>query len=297
VRQSLEANSAYATQFNVVFELLQDGDDAIVSVDSLRLEQVLANYLSNAAKFSPPNEIVNVQVERQFGYVRVTVSDKGKGIPEEFRNRIFQKFSQADSSDTRQKGGTGLGLAICKEIIERMGGKVGFDSQPGHGAAFYFELPCEDHTQKRPLSEVEPERPHRRLLIVEDDASIALIWESLLHNAGYECDLASTAKAAQEYLALRHYDLMTLDLQLPDMDGIDLLCQIRKQELLGEQPLCHLPVLMVSVDADIGKLRYPQHLPKENIRWLQKPLDNHALLKAVAELLGDESSSSKGQTL
>jgi signal transduction histidine kinase len=76
--------------------------------------------------------------------VRVTVTDKGPGIPEEFRGRLFQKFSQADSSDTRQKGGTGLGLAICKEIIERMGGSVGVDSIPGKGASFYFDLPCED---------------------------------------------------------------------------------------------------------------------------------------------------------
>lgn len=289
VRQSLEANSAYAAQFNVVFELLLNGDDAIVTVDSLRLEQVLANYLSNAAKFSPANEIVTVQVERQFGSVRVTVTDKGKGIPEEFRNRIFQKFSQADSSDTRQKGGTGLGLAICKEIIERMGGKVGFDSLPGQGAAFYFELPCEDFTQKRPSTQLEPKRPHHRVLIVEDDVSIAMVWASLLQDAGYECDLASNGNVAREYLALRHYDLMTLDLQLPDINGIELVCQLREQELLQDPPIRHLPVLIVSVVVDMGKIQYPQNFPLTAIRWLQKPLNNHDLLTNVSELLSDQS--------
>lgn len=293
VQQSLEANAAYAAQYKVNFELHSEGEEAIVMVDSLRLEQVLTNYLSNAAKFSPPDETVIVHVERRFGHVRVTVADKGKGIPEEFRTRIFQKFSQADSSDTRQKGGTGLGLAICKELIERMGGKVGFDSLPGQGAAFYFELPCEDLTQKRPFSQVEPERPHRRLLIVEDDASIAAVWVSLLQNAGYECDLAPTGKIAQEYLALRHYDLMTLDLQLPDMDGLEIVCQMRREELLQESSSkkslqTHLPVLIVSVTVDMGRQRYPKDLPQEHIRWLQKPLDNRDLLNHVAELLGDE---------
>lgn len=287
VQQSLEANAAYGAQYKVSFELQQEGDDATVTVDSLRLEQVMSNYLSNAAKFSPPDEIVKVLVERRFGSVRVTVTDKGKGIPDEFRTRIFQKFSQADSSDTRQKGGTGLGLAICKEIIERMGGKVGFDSMYGQGSAFYFELPCEDLTSKRPSSQLEPERPHRRILIVEDDASIALVWASLLQDAGYECDLASTGKIAEEYLALRHYDLMTLDLQLPDKDGMDLVRQLREQEFLRDPPITHLPILVVSVVVDTGRLQYSPHLPTTAIRWLQKPLNNSDLLSNVAELLAE----------
>ncbi|HBB79396.1 MAG TPA: hypothetical protein DC050_14620, partial [Pseudomonas sp.] len=76
--------------------------------------------------------------------VRVSVTDRGPGIPEAFRKRIFEKFSQADSSDTRQKGGTGLGLAISKELIERMHGRVGFDTEPGQGCCFWFELPVAD---------------------------------------------------------------------------------------------------------------------------------------------------------
>lgn len=81
-------------------------------------------------------------VRRLDGQVRVEVTDRGPGIPDEFRPRIFQKFSQADASDTRQKGGTGLGLAITKELAERMGGTVGFESEPGRGTTFFVELPC-----------------------------------------------------------------------------------------------------------------------------------------------------------
>ena len=124
-----------------------------------------------------------------------------------------------------------------------------------------------------------------RVLVVEDDASIATVWVSLLQNSGYECDLAPNGKIAQEYLALREYDLMTVDLQLPDMDGLDIVCQKRQQELLQEAPVKHMPVLIVSVMVDAGRQRYPQELPSAGIRWLQKPLNNHQLLDNVEQLL------------
>jgi signal transduction histidine kinase len=154
IQQSIDANAAYAQQYGVTYQLLP-GCDVKVSVDHQRLLQVLANYLSNAAKFSPLNDQVTIAVDIRLGSVRVTVTDKGPGIPDDFRARLFQKFSQADSSDTRQKGGTGLGLAICKEIIERMGGRVGVVSEVGKGATFYFDLPCEDATPKHPSSHIE----------------------------------------------------------------------------------------------------------------------------------------------
>jgi signal transduction histidine kinase len=112
-----------------------------VKADRKRLLQVMTNLLSNAAKFSPPGEAVQVSMEDLGTRVRIGVHDHGPGIPENFRARIFGRFAQADSSATRQKGGTGLGLAICKRLVELMDGRIGFADRDGGGTVFYFELP------------------------------------------------------------------------------------------------------------------------------------------------------------
>jgi signal transduction histidine kinase len=112
-----------------------------VLADRKRLLQVMTNLLSNAAKFSPEREAVQIALNEVGPNVRVAVQDRGSGIPEAFRTRIFGRFAQADSTATRQKGGTGLGLAICKRLIEMMHGRIGFEDRPGGGTTFWFELP------------------------------------------------------------------------------------------------------------------------------------------------------------
>lgn len=137
VEQSLKENDQYAENLGVHFQLENRLGAASIQVDPLRFAQVMSNLLSNAAKFSPKDEVVQVRIISEQNDVKIEVEDKGPGIAEEFKERIFQKFSQADSSATRQKGGTGLGLAIVKEMVDRMGGQVGFESQINQGSTFY----------------------------------------------------------------------------------------------------------------------------------------------------------------
>lgn len=141
VQQAMEACKHYSEKSQLRFVLVERADDVEVNVDGLRVIQILSNFLSNAAKFSLPGEAVEISVRKLGDQVRVEVVDHGPGIPAEFRKHIFKKFSQADSSDTRQKGGTGLGLSIAKELVERMGGQIGFESVEGHGAMFFVTLP------------------------------------------------------------------------------------------------------------------------------------------------------------
>ncbi|EWC42380.1 PAS domain S-box protein [Stutzerimonas stutzeri] len=149
VQQAVAANQGYAAKHGVELELLQVPDVQLVADDD-RLQQVLANFISNAVKFSPRGGSVSLGAEQRDAWVRIWVRDQGPGIDPEFHRRIFQKFSQADSSDTRQKDGTGLGLAISKELIEHMHGRIGFDSEPDQGACFWCELPVAPAVQDQP---------------------------------------------------------------------------------------------------------------------------------------------------
>jgi len=141
LREALVLNRAFAERYRVRFELRGELPQAPVHADRKRLLQVLTNLLSNAAKFSPEGGTVEVTLERTDGRVRVEVHDRGPGVPENFRARMFSRFAQAESALTRQKGGTGLGLAICKRLIEMMNGTIGFADRDGGGTTFYFELP------------------------------------------------------------------------------------------------------------------------------------------------------------
>ena len=146
VDQAVEANRAYAAQLGVDFTVTDVAPDTFVRVDADRLIQVLTNLMSNAAKFSPHGDSVEVFLSGLDGAVRVAITDHGGGIPEGFRARVFQKFAQADSSSSRRKSGTGLGLSICRAIIDQLGGRIGFETEVGAGTTFYFELPtCADH--------------------------------------------------------------------------------------------------------------------------------------------------------
>lgn len=142
ITKAARTNQGFADQYGVKLSVEQGlCDDREVNVDEGRLLQVLSNLLSNAVKYSPQNSEVLISALCVDAKVRFMVTDQGKGVPEAFHAQIFSRFSQADTSDTREKGGTGLGLAISKEIIESHGGVIGFQNNHNKGATFYFELP------------------------------------------------------------------------------------------------------------------------------------------------------------
>ncbi|RRV42631.1 PAS domain S-box protein [Pseudomonas sp. o96-267] len=135
------SHQGFARQYDVQLTYT-GGPVAQITADPMRLQQVLSNLLSNALKFSPAGSQVLLSAQELGGQIRILVVDQGPGVPAEFVDRLFEKFSQADASDRRQKGGTGLGLAISKELIERMGGCIGFYPRPGGGSVFWVELPA-----------------------------------------------------------------------------------------------------------------------------------------------------------
>jgi signal transduction histidine kinase len=142
--EAISANAGYATQQKVSFNITEYPHNLVLNADFAKLQQVMNNLLSNAAKHEPEGGAIDIsagQVDDQ--WIRITVKDHGPGISEEFQNQVFEKFSQADSSNTRGIEGTGLGLAIAKAIIDKHKGNIGFNSAPGEGAEFYIELPLE----------------------------------------------------------------------------------------------------------------------------------------------------------
>lgn len=141
VKKAIEMNQGYAQKFLIQLLLVDDTVDVWVQVDQNRMIQVLSNLISNAIKFSHPNSQVEISLTQLDGGMRIWVIDHGIGIAESYRSRIFQKFSQADGSGQRKYGGTGLGLCLAKSMIEKMGGRIGFESVEGAGSSFYIALP------------------------------------------------------------------------------------------------------------------------------------------------------------
>jgi signal transduction histidine kinase len=143
VERSIESNRGYAEKLGASLLLTQPLPGLMVDVDPVRIEQALTNLLSNAVKYGRDGDRIEVTMQRQGGFVRVSIVDHGEGVPLAFQRRIFQKFSQADSSSTRNVAGTGLGLCIVRMILESHRGRAGFESSAGRGSTFYIELPVQ----------------------------------------------------------------------------------------------------------------------------------------------------------
>lgn len=270
--RAIEGVRGYADQLGVTLSLA-GGDAAPVRGDADRLIQVVTNLLSNAAKFSPSGGEVTVTVNPETRVARLSVADRGPGIPEEFRSRIFSKFAQADSTDTRAKGGTGLGLAIAREIAERHGGRLWFESAEGDGATFHLDLPLDQ-------VDAAPGEGTGRLLICEDDPDAARVLTEMLSHEGYQADVAGTARDALSMARSGSYAAALVDLQLPDADGVGLIRALKaRDETRG------MPVIVVSGDVARGRVRGRS---LEVADWMEKPVDQARLRLAVQSLFCTE---------
>jgi len=267
LEESLASNQALCEQHGVRCTL-EHPTDVLVWVDGLRLQQVLGNFLSNAVKFTPEGGEIRLHSSLRGTKVRISVTDQGPGIPEAFRSRVFEKFAQADASDSRQKSGTGLGLAITKELIERMGGTVGFDCVPGQGTTFWCELPIQIPPAESDCRDGQP-----RILVVEDEPDTGRLLHMMLREGGYGVERVQSLHQAREKLAASHYEAMTLDLHLPDGSGMQLIDELRDQPAMQD-----LPIVVISAAHQFEQAQFPA-----GIVWLHKPITNAQLLVAVEQ--------------
>ncbi len=275
--------------------------------DPGRISQVLNNLCHNAVKFTDHGFVaVKVQarhVDTDTCEVRVAVQDSGIGIAPEKHATVFNAFSQADASTTRQFGGTGLGLTICKRLVEGMGGRMWLESAPGQGSTFYFSLPLQRGSQSPPVPvslppllapDIRPS-PHRmghgiglQVLLVEDNPINQLLAKAILTNLGHQVETARDGREALDLFATRPWDMVLMDIHMPVMSGLDATRQIRKQEAPGR----HTPIiattagameadraacLAAGMDDYIAKPYKPQVLQDLLARMAQQRADGKAL--------------------
>jgi PAS domain S-box-containing protein len=279
-KQNLETLQSYAEKYQVSYRFENSTPvNTPIRVDPDRFSQVLANLLSNAAKFSPPGASVILRVEQVNGNIVLSVIDFGRGISPEFLPRLFQRFAQEDAADTRAKGGSGLGLSISRALMERMSGTLAYIPGTPNGSIFQITMPVAvpaviaQSSMPDAPREIDAEIP---VLVVEDDIHIGELLKTMLEIEGCNVTLAATGTEALKLLATTKFAAMTLDIDLPDINGVEIIRRIRLDEI---QP--DLPVIIIS-----ASIKSDQHAEidgmVEVIDFLGKPIDQVALRRAVS---------------
>lgn len=279
--------SALAAQKGLQFEVsvARRAEGAYVG-DPLRLRQVLNNLTSNAIKFTEHGQ-VQVTVDREDGLLAISVSDTGMGIPPETLGRLFNKFEQGDLSVTRRHGGTGLGLAICQDLVRLMGGDIFAASAAGEGATFTVRLPLEHvgHVPTLPdLAEPDETSAHVtpvRLLVAEDNRANQLVIDTLLRQAGIAPVIVADGRAAVAAWEDGPWDLILMDVQMPEMDGPTATSIIRRRELDSGQ--ARTPILALTANAMDHQLAEYRHAGMDGL--VAKPIEIDKLFSAISNAI------------
>jgi signal transduction histidine kinase/CheY-like chemotaxis protein len=264
--------------FDVAFE---PADAGWRRGDPLRLRQVLANLASNAVKFTETGR-VRVRVRPGRETVRFEVTDTGLGVPEHRLAEIFERFAQVDGSATRRFGGTGLGLAICRELVGLMGGSLSVESALGRGSTFTFDLPLKTAPPvvERPAPTAADEAQGLKILVAEDNETNQRILAALLEPAGAALTFASHGREAVEAFAKGAFDLVLMDIQMPEMNGVEAVRAIRAGECGSRTPI-------LAVTANVMAHQVEEYLAVGMDDVIAKPIQAQLLFAAIEAALSD----------
>jgi CheY-like chemotaxis protein len=257
--------------------------------DPTRLRQVLLNLIGNAVKFTESGKVsLRVMLELDTSVptmLRFTVSDTGIGIPAEKLDRVFERFTQADTSTTRRFGGSGLGLTISKRLVELMGGRIWVESEVGKGSMFAFAVPFEKWAGATLRSAVLvgtdqglPLAP-LRILLAEDSPDNCLVTMAYLEDTPYRLEIAETGAIACDMFAAGQYDLVLMDRQMPVMDGLTATRKIRAWERANDRQ----PTPIIALTASALKGDREMCLAAGCTAFLTKPIKQEVLLRAIRE--------------
>lgn len=288
-----------ANQANITLSVTQSSIELWADPD--RIVQTLTNLLSNAIKFSPSNSTVWLTAQLQNHDVLFTVQDRGRGIPANKLDSIFERFQQVDSSDSRNHDGTGLGLAICRSIVQQHEGQIWVDSVLGEGSTFYFTLPASmtsdvgitqlTNTMLPSESNVALQNQGAELssalsescailapliLVCDDDVSIRSVLQMRLEQQGFRVIMVASGEEAIEQATLQHPDVILLDLQMPEINGWQVMAALKQQPSTRE-----IPIIICSICPPTET----QALQSNFADWIRKPLNESLLIQSLKQTL------------